>query len=96
MSPFRNGSGPSGIESPKGSILRAAEGGRFEVVNMAILGLAEKAGLDFGDYVSAVDVEQPGRPDKKWVYPLALVVLALVIALQRGRYRRETAATAGG
>jgi hypothetical protein len=69
--------------------LQKAEDGRFEVVDLLPMGLAEQVGVDYGDYVTEVDVEQVGLPSKRWVYPFALALLGLVLAWQLGRWRRE-------
>jgi TRAP transporter 4TM/12TM fusion protein len=62
--------------------------GSYSLADMAPGGMAEKAGLDFGDYITGVSVERLGRPAKEWVYPLAFVILGFVIALQLTRRRR--------
>ena len=46
-------------------------------------------GLRFGDYVTAVDLEEPGQPPKALVYPFALALLGLVIGMQYLRWRRR-------
>ena len=59
------------------------------MANVAFNGVAEKAGVrPFEDYVTGIDVEQVGRPAKEWIYPIALVVLAAVVAMQLVRRRR--------
>jgi TRAP transporter 4TM/12TM fusion protein len=63
--------------------------GRFEVVDLEPNGLAEQAGVQFGDYVTEVDVEQSGLPSKRLVYPFALLLLGAVVAWQLVRRRRE-------
>jgi len=40
--------------------------------------LAETTGIDFGNYIAAVDIEQFERPTKAWVYLLALAAIVLV------------------
>ncbi|MCH7888165.1 MAG: TRAP transporter permease [Proteobacteria bacterium] len=62
---------------------------RYAVADLAVGGLAEQIGLELGDYVTDVDVEQAGLPPKQLVYPFALALLAVVIGLQLGRRRRE-------
>ncbi len=54
--------------------------------------------MDFGDYVTDIDIEQLDRPPKELVYPFALALLGLVIFLQLGRRRRQldTGAPAAG
>ncbi|MHA1538670.1 MAG: DUF3394 domain-containing protein, partial [Alphaproteobacteria bacterium] len=66
--------------------------GRLEVVDLLPRGLAEQVGVEFGDYIREVDVEQVGMPSKRWVYPFALALLGLVIGWQLMRRRREAPA----
>ncbi|HSR70964.1 MAG TPA: DUF3394 domain-containing protein, partial [Kiloniellales bacterium] len=68
--------------------------GRLEVVELQRLGLAEQIGIEPGDFITAVEVEQVGLPSKRWVYPFALALLALVIAWQLLRRHWETAPAA--
>ena len=77
-----------------GVALEREPDGRYFVADLAPLGLAETAGLDFGDYVTGVDVAQPGRPAKELVYPIGLLVVLLVIGLQWPRRRRAGAPAA--
>lgn len=60
----------------------------YYVVDMQFNGLLEKAGLGFGDKVTKIEAAQAGVPAKQWVYPVALLLLAGVIALQLKRKRR--------
>ena len=46
------------------------------------MGKAEGAGIQFGDYVTSVDVEQIGRPRKEWVYAPAFAILCLITLMQ--------------
>ncbi|MDX9863018.1 MAG: TRAP transporter permease [Rhodospirillales bacterium] len=73
--------GPYGLRLEK-------EGDRYRVADMAMAGPAERIGIQFGDYVTAVDVEMKDLPSKHLMYPVALVILGLVIALQFLRWRR--------
>ena len=66
--------------------------GRHAVIGLAFNGMAERAGVDWGDYVTGVDVEQVDLPPKELVYPAGLALLALVGLSQLWRRRRETAA----
>ena len=84
----------AGPEVLYGVTLEVIEGGRYEVAELAFSGLAEQAGLELGDYVTDVDVEQVGLPAKELVYPFGLALLALVIGSQLIRRRRVEAATA--
>jgi hypothetical protein len=77
--------------SAYGVKIEREDDGRYAVADLAINGLAEKAGLEFGDYVENVDVEQLGRPAREWVYPFAYALLGLIVALQLVRRRRANA-----
>ncbi len=81
---------------PYGLTLTPEADGRFYVEDMAFDSPAEKAGVDFGDYVTAFDVQQLDRPDKEWVWPFAFALLGFVYFLQwlRWRDRPATPATA--
>ena len=85
-------------ETRYGVKIGSAEGGGYEIVNVAFNGLAEQAGIKIGDAVTEVDVEQVGLPSKYLVYPFALLLLGLVIAMQIPRWRRarQEAAPADG
>ena len=50
--------------------------------------LVETVGIDFGDYVTAVDVEQFERLAKEWVYLPVLAAIALVFLPQSRRRQR--------
>ena len=63
--------------------------GRFAVVDLTPNGAAEKVKMDFGDYVTSVEVEQIGRPVKELVYPIALILLGGVLLVQLNRRKRE-------
>ena len=82
------GAGPN-LRDRHGLDLEATEDGRFAVADLAFNGPAETAGMDFGDYVTTIDVEQTGRPPKEIIYPFGLVVLGVVVALQYARWRRR-------
>ena len=71
------------------------DGDVYEVSNLAFNGPAGKFKMDFGDIVTGVDIEQTGRPAKEWVYPIALIVLALISFWQLVRRRRPAAVVAG-
>ena len=60
----------------------------FVVTDLAWNGMAEQAGMDWGDYVTGVDVEQLDLPPKELVYPAGLLLLGLVLASQYLRGRR--------
>ena len=57
------------------------------MVDLAFNGMAEQAGVDWGDYVTGVDVEQVGLPPKELIYPVGVAMLALV-GLSQFRRRR--------
>ena len=77
-----------------GLALEREEDGRHAVVDLAFNGMAERAGIDWGDYVTGVDVEQGERPPKALVYPVGVVLLALVGLSQHRRRRRAATASA--
>ena len=74
---------------PYGLKLKREEDGRFTVSDLVFNGLAEKAGIKFGDYIDEIDVEQFGRPAREWVYPFAFALLGIIVTLQLARRRRE-------
>ena len=77
-----------------GVTFKATEDGRYEVDELAFKGLAEQAGIEVGDTLTEVDVEQLGQPSKMWVYPIGLALLGLVILSQWPRWRRAKASEA--
>ncbi len=77
-----------------GVTFKAAGDGRYEVDELAFKGLAEQAGVEVGDTLTEVDVEQLGQPSKMWVYPIGLALLGLVLLSQRPRWRRAKASEA--
>ncbi|MGF1640200.1 MAG: TRAP transporter permease [Rhodospirillales bacterium] len=80
------------IAEALGVTLEREPDGRYLVANMVFNGLAEQSGLDFGDFVTAIDVKQLGQPAKEWVWPFALALLALVLVMQWTRRRGQVAA----
>jgi MYXO-CTERM domain-containing protein len=74
-----------------GLTLEPADEGRYVVADLAFNGAAEQARVQFGDFITGIDVEQPGQPPKELVYPAALLVLAAVLGLQAIRRRRQSA-----
>ena len=70
-----------------GIVLEREADGRHAVVDLAFNGMAEQAGVDWGDYVTGVDVEQVGLPPKELIYPVGVALLALV-GLSQLRRRR--------
>ncbi len=85
---------PSRLETqgPFGLTLARNDGGSWIVDSFAFGGPAEQVGMDFGDIVTAVDVEVSGQPPKELVYPFGLALLGLILYSQWRRSR----ATAGG
>ena len=73
-------------------VLAREEDGRHAVVDLAFNGMAEQAGLDWGDYVTGVDVEQVDLPSKGLIYPVGVALLGLV-GLSQFRRRRRSAPT---
>ena len=69
-----------------GLALERGENGRHAVAVLAVNGMAERAGIDWGDYVTGVDVGQRDLPPKDLVYPLGAALLALAGPSQ---YRRQ-------
>ena len=96
---FRIGTPEMRITDPAdlyGVKIERADDGRYAITDLAFNGLAEQAGLEVGDTVTDVDVEQVGMPPKQLVYPFALALLGLVVTLQLARRRREGADPAAG
>ena len=77
-----------------GLALEREEDGRHAVVDLAFNGMAERAGLDWGDYVTGVDVEQLDLPPKELIYPVGVALLALAGLSQYRRRRRSAPAPA--
>ena len=63
--------------------------GTYEVTELLPLSLADQIGVETGDFVTAVDVEEIGQPAKELVYPFALLLLGLITLGQLYRRRRE-------
>ena len=61
---------------------------RYIVSDLEFRGRAKEIGIQMGDYVTAIDVEQPDRPPKELVYLPALALLGLVLAMQWLRWRQ--------
>ena len=94
---FETPEGASPSASPAetfGLALEREEDGRHAVVDLAFNGMAERAGVDWGDYVTGVDVEQVGLPPKELVYPAGVALLALAGLSQYRRRRRPAPAPA--
>ena len=87
------GGEPLSIGERAGLTLDLGSDGRFNVSNTKFNGPGETVGITFGDYVTAVDVEQIGRPAKEWIYLIGLALLGLVFFWQAGKKRRGVHAT---
>ena len=72
-----------------GVSLKRDENGKYKVEAVAQNGLAQQAGIETGDTLTEVDVEQVGQPRREWVHPFSLVILALIVLWQLARRRRE-------
>jgi len=68
--------------------LEKEKDGRLSVADLAPSGKAEKVKMDFGDYVTSVEVEQIDRPAKELVYPIALIILGGVLLMQWNRRKK--------
>ncbi len=62
--------------------------GAWEVADLAFNGPAEKLGLVHGDYVTGIDIAQIGRPAREFVYPVALLLVAMALWSQVVRRRK--------
>lgn len=83
--PPADNTAPPSVNHRAGVALEPAEDGDLEVADLEFMGAGEKAGLMFGDLVTAVDVERRDRPASEWAYLAGLLIIALVLALQRRR-----------
>ena len=72
-----------------GATLEIEADQRAYISNTEFNGPGEKLGLTFGDYITAIDVEQSDRPAKEWVYPFGLLLLGLVFFIQTIKSRRK-------
>jgi len=66
-----------------GATFRPADEGLIEIADIAFMGPGEKAGLRFGDYVTAIDVERTDRPANEWGYPVGLLLIGFVVFRQQ-------------
>ncbi len=67
----------------------SARNGAYEVLDLEFNGLGETMGLTWGDYITEVDVSEPGRPAKALVYPFGLIIVGFVLSLQFALRRRK-------
>ena len=83
--PPTDNAAPPSVTGRTGVALEPVGDGDLEVADLVFMGVGEKAGLMFGDLVTAVDVERRDRPASEWAYLAGLLIIALVLALQRRR-----------
>jgi TRAP transporter 4TM/12TM fusion protein len=84
---FRSPGGKAG-QAAFGLKLEKEKDGRTSVADLTPRGMAEKVKMDFGDFVTSVEVEQTDRPAKEFVYPIALIILGGVLLLQLNRRKK--------
>ncbi|PKO34375.1 MAG: C4-dicarboxylate ABC transporter [Betaproteobacteria bacterium HGW-Betaproteobacteria-7] len=70
-----------------------ALGDQVQVAAVRFGSPAEKLGLEQGFNLKHIEVDNPGRPDKEWIFIPTLMLLALVWFLQRARRQREANST---
>ncbi len=80
------GSGKERLTEAAGLELRE-EDGKLIIDNLVFGGVAQKQKLDFDYIIEDVQIEND-RPAKHWFYLLALILLGLVIASQKGRIKK--------
>lgn len=68
--------------------LKQGDDGRWIVDSVRFGSAADAAGMEFGDFVTAADVEVVDVPPKELVYPFGLALLGLVVASQRRRAKK--------
>ncbi len=78
------------IQGPFGLGL-AEQGDGWIAKTVAFGGPADKAGIEFGDEVTGIDVETSGLPPKELIYPFGFLLLGLVLYSQLVRLRRKRA-----
>jgi len=79
---------------PYGIQLDALKEGRYPVANVMFNSVAEKTGLrPYEDYLTLIDIQQPGRPAKEWIYLLGLLAFGLAVLSQLRRSRLSGAPT---
>lgn len=70
-----------------------ALGDQVQVAAVRFGSPAEKLGLEQGFNLKHIEVPNPERPDKEWIFIPALLLLALVWFLQRARRQRKANST---
>ena len=59
--------------------------GNLDVINLEFMGVAEQRGLIFYDEITSVQIGNPDRPNKEWVYLFGFLLLSFVILNQKRR-----------
>ncbi len=80
------GAGKDRLSEAAGLELRE-EDGKLMIDNIVFGGVAEKQKLDFDYVIESVQIESD-RPAKHWFYLLALILLGIVVASQKGRIKK--------
>jgi TRAP transporter 4TM/12TM fusion protein len=70
-----------------------ALGDQVQVAAVRFGSPAEKLGLEQGFNLKHIEIPNPERPDKEWIFIPALLLLALVWFMQRARRQREVNST---
>ncbi|WP_027256768.1 TRAP transporter fused permease subunit [Leisingera aquimarina] len=77
------------VASAIGLDLASEPDGRASVTDVAFNAPAEQIGITWGDYVTAVGLEQSGRPPKEIIYIFGLLAYAGVVLMQRRRMKTK-------
>jgi TRAP transporter 4TM/12TM fusion protein len=88
VTPDVQGAGP--VER-YGLTIKRDDKDRYRIANVVADGPAESIGIQIGDIVTEIDVEQLDQPSKYLIYPFGLALLGLVIGLQLPRRRARPA-----
>ncbi|MGB7242373.1 MAG: DUF3394 domain-containing protein, partial [Sulfitobacter sp.] len=72
-----------------GLSLEAEADGRTSIADITFNGPAEQLGITWGDYVTGVGFEQPGRMPKEIIYIFGLLAYAAVFVMQRRRLKNN-------
>ena len=59
--------------------------GNLDVINLEFMGVAEQRGLIFYDEITSVQIGNPDRPNKEWVYLFGFLLLSFVVINQKRR-----------
>ena len=70
---------PSQATDPLGLRLTQGADNRWRVAGLSFNGTADQAGMDFGDVVTAIEIERPGQPPKELVYPFGLLLFGFCL-----------------